>query len=271
DLDARDDNGDTPLSLAYRDGYPYCVRALISAGANVNGEGAKSPPLHRASRRGHASTVRLLLKSGADPHFRDWKGETALHAAARGRDCTATVSALVEGGADPNAGDRPPLHYTKRPPPCYVELLGEDANTRIHGPQGRTALHVALMDSNCTTTILSALLDAGADPNARDDGGLMSLHYAVQYRCSHFVTQLLLQAGADPHSRDIWHRTPLFCTTFDTERNPGWLEHALALRDAGADVDVTDEKDITPLYHALFRQEVGTACSLLRLGADPYV
>ncbi|KDQ16392.1 hypothetical protein BOTBODRAFT_79013, partial [Botryobasidium botryosum FD-172 SS1] len=160
--------------------------------------------------------VRLLLESGADPCLRGQHGQTALRAAL-GRDCTATVSALLEAGADPKARDidkdgNTTLHYAvlcHRSPAVIQLLLDGGADLQIPNRQGRTALHCALESPDCTATVLSALLDAGADPNARDDNGWTSLHYVVRYLCSHFVTLLLLKAGADPHSRDKRGHTPI--------------------------------------------------------------
>ncbi|KDQ16388.1 hypothetical protein BOTBODRAFT_107436 [Botryobasidium botryosum FD-172 SS1] len=262
------------VEYAWDDDDHDIVKALLQGGADVNG--AARRPLHVASERGHTSTVRLLLESGADPHLSGYD-VTALHAAAWGRDCTATFSALLGAGADPNTGDeagRTALHYAvlcHQSPAVIQLLLDGGADPRIHDSNGGTALHYALRDRGCTTTILlSALLEAGADPNARDDNGLMSLHYAVQWR-SPPITQLLLKAGADPDSRDNKGRTPLFCALIAAEStHTRWLEHAAALCDAGANIDCPDNQGITPLYDALRCARQETIFSLLQLGADPF-
>ncbi|KDQ18468.1 hypothetical protein BOTBODRAFT_28844 [Botryobasidium botryosum FD-172 SS1] len=192
------------------------------------------------------------------------------------RDRTATISALLDARADPNArkkDDWPPLHlaaqHPHQPPSAIQLLLQAGADPRIRGPSGRTALHSALQKPGCATTVLSMLLDAGADPNAKDNDGETPLHYAVQNRFPPSATQLLLKSGADPRARDKNGRTPLFWATLATKRNTHWSEHVAALRSAGADIDDPDVNGVTPLYEALSRRSVETAFSLLQLGADP--
>ena len=53
--------------------------------------------------------------------------------------------------------------------------------------------------------IVTALLEAGADPNARTDGGGSSpLHWAANPE----VVAVLLEAGADPKARDNKDKLP---------------------------------------------------------------
>ncbi|KDQ07370.1 hypothetical protein BOTBODRAFT_611669 [Botryobasidium botryosum FD-172 SS1] len=275
-----DCHGQTPLCHAVRhardDDDHDIIKVLLLGGADANGrEGAISRPLHAASERGHASTVRLLLEAGADPHPRVYDGETALHAAARARACTATITVLLEAGADPNARNKngdTPLHIALQclqSPTAIRLLLDRGADLRIHGSNGCTTLHYALKDRDCTATVLSALLGAGADPNARDQTGATSLHRAVEWH-SPSVTQLLLESGADPRACNSSGHTPLFCATLAVEHNTQWSEHITMLCDAGANINDPDADGVRPLYYALSKKAVETACSLLKLGANPY-
>ena len=79
-------------------GHVEIVRALITAGANVN-NGYDRLPLHIAAENGHLSVVQLLLQSGAYIHGTEENGRTALMAAASG-GYLPVVQYLVEQGAN---------------------------------------------------------------------------------------------------------------------------------------------------------------------------
>jgi uncharacterized protein len=68
-----------------------------------------------------------------------------------------------------------------------------------------TALHSAAAAGR--TDLIQALLDAGADPNARQQQGWTALHEAVR-RGDEAMAQSLLAAGADPQARAEDGTTP---------------------------------------------------------------
>ena len=57
--------------------------------------------------------------------------------------------------------------------------------------------------------IISVLLEAGADPIARDELGETPLHEAAQSNGNPDVITVLLEAGADPRAQDELGRTPV--------------------------------------------------------------
>ena len=68
DLNARDENGNTPLHEAAIDGYPDVVKALIAAGAAVNATDCCGfTPLHLAAFRGHTDVVKILRAAQNTP------------------------------------------------------------------------------------------------------------------------------------------------------------------------------------------------------------
>ncbi|KDQ07851.1 hypothetical protein BOTBODRAFT_82704, partial [Botryobasidium botryosum FD-172 SS1] len=150
---------------------------LLQSGADANIQDYHGyTPLHIAARCGSTPNVKALLQSGANPHIHDDGGRTALHAATQKEDCVDTVSVLLDAGADVNAKDhssgRTPLHYaSQRCLPSVTQLLlkfgaNPDARDWIY----HTALHGAMQRADCAQTI-PALLEAGADADARDKGG----------------------------------------------------------------------------------------------------
>ena len=82
-IDARDEDGWTPLSWASR-GHHFkdgsVLRLLLEKGAGVNAKADKNgfTPLHVASEYGALEVVRLLLKYGAKVEMVNGNGETAL-------------------------------------------------------------------------------------------------------------------------------------------------------------------------------------------------
>ncbi|CAG0911253.1 unnamed protein product, partial [Cyprideis torosa] len=77
EVNARDDDGWTPLLLATRRGHHFIVHLLLAHGADLNIRDCdKQTPLHLASRRGHHSIVHLLLAHGADLNIRDCDKQT---------------------------------------------------------------------------------------------------------------------------------------------------------------------------------------------------
>ncbi|HEX7264017.1 MAG TPA: ankyrin repeat domain-containing protein [Candidatus Dormibacteraeota bacterium] len=114
--------GDTPLHAASAAYQHELVPQLVSMGAGVRARNRRgAQPLHYAvdGMPGSASwdpnaqraTVVALLEAGADPNAVDASGVTPLHRAVRNR-CASAVRALIEGGADvgqPNGAGSTPI------------------------------------------------------------------------------------------------------------------------------------------------------------------
>jgi len=127
--------------------------------------------------------LRLLLEFGADIETKDAGGHSPLYRTANGmgreEEGRAAIELLIEHGADVN---------------------------RITGVGGMTPLHMSARRG--TTRIAEALLDAGADIEARDKNGETPLRRAVNCSQERMVC-LLLSRGADPRSTDRNGRTPI--------------------------------------------------------------
>ena len=82
---------------------------------------------------------------------------------------------------------------------------GADPNARNEG--GVTPLHGAAM-FNPEPSVVAALTEVGADPNARGEGGVTPLHAAAMFNPEPSVVRALIEAGADVNARDIDGKTP---------------------------------------------------------------
>ena len=83
---------------------------------------------------------------------------------------------------------------------------------------------------NGQTEKVKALLDAGANANAKDEDGRTALMWAASKRGRTDAVQVLLDAGADVNAKDNVGKTALFSAA-----GSGWTETVKILLDAGAD------------------------------------
>ena len=115
DPNTRDENGDTPLAVAAREGHAAIVDLLLEAGAKRSERSGGYPLLHHAAQGGIVRLTRKLLDEGQDPNLRADDGDTPLIDAAFGGHAT-TVALLLKRGADPtlaNKKRRTALSYAK--------------------------------------------------------------------------------------------------------------------------------------------------------------
>ena len=190
------------------DGVLNYVRARLARDpALVRERHAGRTLLHDAAAAGNLAVVELLLDVGADPNGHDGGSHTPLYSVAN--ECAteggpAVVFALVRAGA------------------------AVDASA---GVKHCTALHMAARRDH--EEVAHALLDCGADIEARDSVGDTPLRRAVN--CDRMrVASLLLAKGADVHSTGSKGATPLKAArsagmkqllqryaSGETARNPG--------------------------------------------------
>ena len=79
DVNAKEENGVTPLHQAAFYGQKEVVELLIAKGADVNAkEGDGWTPLHFAAEGGHNETAELLIAAGVDVNAKAESGETPL-------------------------------------------------------------------------------------------------------------------------------------------------------------------------------------------------
>jgi ankyrin repeat protein len=153
-------------------------------------------PLIYAAGQGNAAVVRLFLELGMDPNREGQHGHRALHSACRHRE---TTDVLLAHGADPRGlchgasaanwavtgnhfemgrflaeQSRTLLDAVLS---GHVQLArelcaGDPSCVRERTPRGNTALHMLPEDPVAAGALAQLLLDAGADPQARNEDGL---------------------------------------------------------------------------------------------------
>ena len=185
-VDAVDKDGVTPLAAAARHGYLGVVRFLVEVGgANVNLPDFHGYlPLHRAARGGHSSIVEFLTGKQHDLRRVTKYGSTALSLAAE-MGHIDTVKLLLGKDVGIDVSDQRghgPLHLAVAGAHDLVIrelLLANRAAVDQASLDGTTPLHIAVYRP--VESIVSLLLESGANPNAVDRYGRSPYHWALEY------------------------------------------------------------------------------------------
>jgi ankyrin repeat protein len=154
--------------------------------------------LHHAAARNMPRIVELLLELGADPNAADATGAAALTTAVQENADRGIASALLATGARIDL-----LTAVNLGRHGEAEAMLRDDPSRI-GPDGRDtiALHLAVSRRNLAT--IRWLLAHGVDVNAKRpmwDCNHTALHMTIESGAVD-IARLLLDAGADPNIRD---------------------------------------------------------------------
>jgi ankyrin repeat protein len=313
----------TPLHLAGRTGSADVARVLVESGADVEARTSTGDvrPLHFAAASGDAPTVAVLLESGADPDaVESARGQTPLmFAASFGRADVAR--ALIAAGADLGAtsavvdipkqaaedraagqvrdevlaafrGDEP-LGTSWQPSPAEVQAAVQAANASrsVREPAEPAARGAdEPYDPDLGQVAFSPSGNEGEYSTSYPDlvyrtGGLSALHHAVREGEAETVFALL-EAGADIDQQTEGDLTsPMLMAVVN-----GHFDLALDLLDRGADPDIANHANLTPLYAVIntywapkarypqqqaYQQQEATHLDVMRrlldAGADPNV
>lgn len=217
DVNAQNTFGTTALMMSAT--QPDKVRLLLARGAKVDiaSKQGRTALFIAAMSANSAPIVRLLTAGGANISAKDAFGNTVLTAAAYGNDLD-TLRLCLDAGVDVNAvgvtGATPLLGAAYNGNLAAVRLLlakGARVNTVSATPTlfpagGPKSGPVAISEitpltvaaAGAPTALIEALLDAGANVNAREGRGMTPLMLAVATNHQNAATiRLLLARGAD--------------------------------------------------------------------------
>jgi ankyrin repeat protein len=288
DPTAMQSSGLTPLMIAARTGSVEVVRALLAAGADVNAatRATRSTALMWAISERHLDIAQVLLDRGANPQTATADGFTPLMFAARTGDI-GMGELLLAAGVDVNDLGTDGTHVLP-----YAIVSSQDAFALFLLQQGAdpngsmggvTALHAAagsvgtwlgpwsrqhgdgslygFMGGTTPTRrlpLVEALLERGADPNARIETSAMFMSY-IAYPKKGAFERFACGTG------DLRGATPLWVAAFGSNAGASaqmgfgglFLDQPVSsadiirsLLDAGADQHITTDDGTTPFMVA---------------------
>jgi len=165
---------------------------LLEAGANANvRDTSENTPLYVAAFLGHAEVAELLLQAGAEVNAACFMGFTPLHVAARPGHEEAVQVLLDHGAEAHNIHEAAGIGDVEK----VRQFLAADASLIDHEDiTGGMPLHWAAV--NGKLEVVRMLIEAGANVNARDNGGETPLANACR-RQDQETIELLLEHGAE--------------------------------------------------------------------------
>ncbi|MGA2034856.1 MAG: ankyrin repeat domain-containing protein [Thermoguttaceae bacterium] len=148
-ISAANNDGQTPLHIAAKNGQREVAKLLLEKDAQVNARDKfAGTPLHWAAFYSHESVAELLLAKGAATDSGDRKGWTPLHYAAY-NGCKGLADLLISRGAD----------------------------VHVKQAEGMTPLHVAAL--NGKKDLAELLIGKGARVDVKDNNGRTPVEYAL--------------------------------------------------------------------------------------------
>ena len=261
----------TPLHLASKAGNGQVVAQLLEAGADADAytTTGEVTPLHFAAASGSAASVEALLDLGAEVDARESVlGQTPLMLAA-GRNRFEVVRVLLENGADPSirtvaidipARERADREAQGRRNEVFAAFKEEEAPDDLGWQPDSRQVQAAVRAAWATNPVEPPEQEPVEDaptPTAEPAPG------PEEYERPEDVGE------APPRYSDNVGGTGGFTALIHATRE-GHVESAIALLDAGADIDQVSQGDhSSPLLIAVINGHFDLAMLLLDRGADP--
>jgi ankyrin repeat protein len=204
------------LKNAIEEGSLAIVKELMQQGVNPNQRWTSgATPLHIATAEEDPAIAKTLINAGADVNAKDDFNATPLGEATEFGNIKI-IYILAKNNALLNEGAQPSLDVNFNPDEVYIPLHQAAKNKDVNAIQ--------------------ALLNVGADPNAKDNQKETALHHATENGQIDIV-RMLLYAGADPSATSATGKTPLNIAT-----KIGYPEIVQTLIDNGARITKKDKK-----------------------------
>ena len=273
DMNHQDNEGKTPLHIAFENHAPEFAQTLITqftADTEVRDK-YNWTPLHTAIDRGYFLYSQKFSETFLHQDVGTEVSWIHLHAACFLGN-TQDVQVLLEAKADVNrasSAGHTPLHIavTKNNIGLVSYLLDQNADVDSMNTDGQTPFHIAV--DRGEENIIQQLLEKKANPNLTDRLGNTSLHLAVQLKQEKPKIFKLLspkyysKAGAHIAVGDRWH-SPASYRTCSAQTVQAIIKHT-------DNINAVNNKCQTALWFACSDGRDDLVKVLLNVGADPKI
>ncbi len=295
------EKGNDPLLIyAYRKNQKQIVKELIDRGASLSAKDiAGNTMLHAAAEKNDTAFFKSMQPGLYDLNLKNSTGKTPLMAAVeKGSTAFARLLLADKEHIDLNVKDNQGmsvLHYlaplkggdkllamietseamvrqkdnTGRTPLAIAVNAGLTANASfflLHGAdasgEDQNGLELVVTGYEKSRSMLTLLLDNGADPDAANPDGKNLLFLAIE-KSDLETLKLLIQKNININKKYLSGKYPLIHAIY--KRNGAIIR---LLIDSGANTNIKDETGNTPLVAAVESKDVQVTDYLVRGGAD---
>ncbi len=220
---------------------PRAIKLLISLGLDVSKEDKQFgiKPLFVAANYPCPHIIQILLDHGATANEKNKRGETPISPALQCGDISIIKLLISHGAQIPHDA----LAICEQSEPVIDFLLEAKADPNARNPCGRSPLDVAAFRGS--SHIIKKLIKAGADFQASKNSMLLG---AVTTKNSKLL-KMLLEKGADVTTQHCGKTLLHTLADLTDTQGENYLCCARLLLDAGITVNATDMKGQTPLHH----------------------